>query len=161
MWQTMTYFYVTQIYYIIIHRQLCRQNNKNPSCAILPSIWQRNFKNINVGKICSPTAYRLAGYSAILTTNGILHKYVLFKYQLIFFSFPVNCLLKCMNKPIICSLVTSVYLGTMKQGCFKPLHDCFGFSSLNNTFKKSHDCLRKLLTLIKSQLLITFFLRDA
>lgn len=58
---------------------------------------------------------------------------------------------------MICSLVTSVYLGTMKQGCFKPLHDCFGFSSLNNTFKKSHDCLRKLLTLIKSQLLITFF----
>lgn len=86
-------------------------------------------------KICSPTAYRLAGYSAILTTNRILHKYVLFKYQLTF-SFPVNCLLKCMNKPMICSLVTSVSLCTMKQGCFKPLHDCFGFSSLNNTFKK-------------------------
>lgn len=37
---------------------------------------------------------------------------------------------------MIYSLVTSISLCTMKQGYFKSLHDCFGFSSLNNIFKK-------------------------
>lgn len=51
------------------------------------AFWQRNFKNVNMDKICSPMAYRLARYSPILTTSGILHKHVLIKYQLIFFFF--------------------------------------------------------------------------
>lgn len=80
-------------------------------------------------------AYRLARYSPILTTNRILHKYVLIKYQLIFLG-SLSIEMQKENESTIYSLMIGISLYIMKQGYFKPLHDYFGFSSLNNTFKK-------------------------
>lgn len=57
-WQNMTYFYVTQIYQIIIHHQYSA--GKTKIHHVLSCLLAKNFKNVNVDKVCSPIAYRLA-----------------------------------------------------------------------------------------------------